>query len=295
MVKLFLVIGLLLSANSTLMDRMLLLKIDNGSAVEVNLSDYNIGWFGFPMMNQKMLKSLTDELSLTFYKSSKNAGLDENGKIIPEVIGYRVDKKRLKEFFTAAFFDNGISEIMIPTIPVYPKVDSEIIASIRSKLIGHYITFYNHSNRERSLNISLAVQAINNQVVFPGEVFSFNHVVGKRTAAKGYKPAPVIVRGELSEGIGGGICQVSSTLYNAVDQSGLKIIERYSHSKSVPYVPPGRDATVSWYGPDFIFKNNYNRPILIRAKSFHGNLVVFIYSADDLHSEHWKKEENSNS
>ena len=90
------------------------------------------------------------------------------------------------------------------------------------------------------------------------------------------------MKGELSEGIGGGICQVSSTLFNAVDRSGLRILQRYSHSKRVPYVPPGRDATVSWYGPDFSFKNEYNQPILIRAKVQSGMMIVLVFSSDDI-------------
>src|SRR5690606_24482567 len=114
------------------------------------------------------------------------------------------------------------------------------------KLIGQYVTYYNSRNKNRSHNISLAAKSINNYVLFPGEVFSFNKVVGQRTISKGYMRAKVIVRGEFSEGIGGGICQVSSTLYNAADHAGLKIMQRYSHSRSVPYVPPGRDATVNW-------------------------------------------------
>src|SRR5699024_8549970 len=97
------------------------------------------------------------------------------------------------------------------------------------------------------------------------ETFSFNNVVGKRTKEKGYKKAPVIVKGELAEDIGGGICQVSSTLFNAVNLQGIEIVERYSHSREVPYVPPGKDATVSWWGPDFVFKNRYSHPVLIRA------------------------------
>ncbi|WP_235715677.1 VanW family protein [Alkalihalobacillus hemicellulosilyticus] len=123
---------------------------------------------------------------------------------------------------------------------------------------------------------------MNNYVVFPGETFSFNHVVGKRTIERGYLPAPIIIRGELSEGVGGGICQVSSTLYNAVDYAHMKIIERYSHSKRVPYVPPGRDATVSWYGPDFTFQNNYNQPILIRSFIYGGQLTISLFSSDDI-------------
>jgi hypothetical protein len=87
------------------------------------------------------------------------------------------------------------------------------------------------------------------------------------------------VRGELSEGIGGGICQVSTTLFNSVDRAGLKIIQRYSHSRNVPYVPPGRDATVSWEGPDFTFTNQYNQPILIRASAGGGTVVISLYSS----------------
>ena len=78
---------------------------------------------------------------------------------------------------------------------------------------------------------------------------------------------------------------MSSTLFNAADRSGLKILERYSHSKQVPYVPPGRDATVSWYGPDFTFKNKYNQPILIRAKAYPGKMIVLIYSSDEINIE----------
>ncbi|WP_062047010.1 VanW family protein [Bacillus sp. JCM 19034] len=119
-------------------------------------------------------------------------------------------------------------------------------------------------------------------MLFPGEVFSFNTTVGKRTIERGYLPAPIIIRGELSEGVGGGICQVSSTLFNAVDLAHLKVIQRYSHSKQVPYVPPGRDATVSWYGPDFSFQNNYNQPILIRSFVSGGQMTISLFSSDDI-------------
>lgn len=118
------------------------------------------------------------------------------------------------------FYDNRPAEIEVPRLTVYPKVDSEVLADIRTQQIGRYVTYFNSFNKERSHNISLATEAINNHVVFPGETFSFNKVVGKRTAERGYLSAPVIVKGELAEGIGGGICQVSSTLFNAVDKAG---------------------------------------------------------------------------
>lgn len=202
-----------------------------------------------------------------------------------EQIGYQLDRKSFTTKLYNSLFESSQSKIEIPTMPIYPQVDSEILSHLQEKRIGQYVTYYNAKNEKRSFNILLAAKAINNQVVFPGQTFSFNKVVGKRTKKKGYLVAPVIVKGELSEGIGGGICQVSSTLFNAVDRSGLQIVERYSHSKSVRYVPSGRDATVSWYGPDFKFQNKYNQPILIRARTFEGKLIVTIFSSELVNDE----------
>ncbi|WP_079509204.1 VanW family protein [Mesobacillus jeotgali] len=280
--KWLLAFGLILSSSTANHTNEITIMWENEPAVEVHRSDFSIPWFGYPILNHTMLDTLIKQLSIQFKKEPKNAGLDDYGNIIPEDVGYMLDEKKFKEKFYGSFFQNDHSKFEVPTLRVYPKVDSEIIANIRTKLIGHYITYYNSANKERTHNISLAAEAINNHVVFPGEVFSFNNVVGKRTASRGYQPAPIIVRGELSEGIGGGICQVSSTLFNAADRSGMKIIERYSHSKQVPYVPPGRDATVSWYGPDFTFKNQHNQPVLIRAKTYPGKMIVLIYSSDEI-------------
>jgi vancomycin resistance protein YoaR len=283
--KLFLILGLLLAPNSVDETDHISIYWEGESIAEVHRSDFSISWFGYPLLNHTMLDTLYNQIGRQIKKEPVNAGLDDYGRIIPETVGYIVDEKKFKEQFTKGFIDNQPIQLTVPTLPVYPKVDSEILANIRTRLIGHYITYFNSGNKERSHNIALAADAINNHVVFPGEIFSFNKVVGKRTAGRGYQPAPIIVRGELSEGIGGGICQVSSTLFNAADRSGLKILERYSHSKQVPYVPPGRDATVSWYGPDFTFKNRYKQPILIRAKSYHGKMVVMIYSSDEINIE----------
>jgi vancomycin resistance protein YoaR len=168
----------------------------------------------------------------------------------------------------------------LPLLAIYPNVDSELLAEIRSLRIGRYVTSFNTQNKTRTNNIKIAVNTINNSVIFPGETFSFNKVVGKRTANKGYLRAPIIIKGELSEDIGGGICQVSTTLFNAVDNAGLQIIQRFSHSRKVPYIRPGRDATVSWYGPDFVFKNNYNQPVLIQAKTLGNKIIIKVFSSD---------------
>ncbi|SFG28429.1 Putative peptidoglycan binding domain-containing protein [Halobacillus alkaliphilus] len=214
-----------------------------------------------------------------------NAKIGESGEIVAEKTGYQLDKQAFsKNMYHSLYSQNG-HEIEVPMNTVHPKVDSEVLASLRAQKIGHYDTYFNSNNKERTHNIRLAAESIDSTVVFPGETFSFNEVVGKRTKEKGYLPAPVIVRGEVSEGIGGGICQVSSTIFNAVDNAGVQIEQRYSHSKRVPYVPEGRDATVSWYGPDFTFKNIYNQPLLLRANVYGGQMSVSVYSSDVINFE----------
>lgn len=248
--------------------------------ISLHRSEVALSPFQYDFIDERKFNELTNSLETKVYKGPVNATLDPHGRLIGEKMGSKLDHKLWKEIFYSRYFSQGPATIEIPTETLYPKVDSELLSSIKDKIVGQYVTFFNSRNAERTHNIKLASEAINNYVIFPGETFSFNSVVGKRTIEKGYLPAPVIIRGELSEGIGGGICQVSSTLFNAVDKAGVKILERYSHSRKVPYVPPKRDATVSWYGPDFTFKNIHNQPLLIRSKVLGGQLIVSIYSSD---------------
>ena len=144
-------------------------------------------------------------------------------------------------------------------------------------LLGTYSTTFSTSNVNRSTNIRLATKKINGTVIMPGETFSYNQVVGKRTAAAGFKSAAVYAGGEVTTGIGGGICQVSSTLYNSVLLANLEIVERYNHGFNPGYVPAGRDATVSWGGPDFKFKNSRNYPVKIVANVSGGKISIQIF------------------
>ncbi|MFC4388284.1 VanW family protein [Gracilibacillus marinus] len=261
-----------------------LLKITyNGEQLTtINREMYFMPIFDNAMINHEDFNQLITTMEQKVYQKPKNAYIDENEQIIPGENGHTLDKEQFVEQFYHYFFSKDRQQIEVPVRHVYPHVDSELLANIKTKQIAQYVTYYNHNRKQRSHNIFLASEAINNHVVFPGETFSFNQVVGERTEEKGYLPAPEIVKGELIEGIGGGICQVSSTLYNAVDKIGVQMIERYSHSKHVPYVPKGRDATVSWYGPDFSFKNTLNQPLLIRSKTKEGKMIVEVYSSDIL-------------
>ena len=135
-------------------------------------------------------------------------------------------------------------------------------------------TEYNEKVKNRTTNLVLATKAINGTILQPGEVFSFNETIGKTTRAKGYKPAKIFVRGKEAEAMGGGICQVSSTLYNAADYGGMEITERHPHSKKVGYVPDGRDASVSYGGVDLKFRNTLPHPVKIVATAAGGKLTI---------------------
>ncbi|MFC5713994.1 VanW family protein [Thalassorhabdus alkalitolerans] len=240
---------------------------------------------GEPVIDHEKIEEFLDRMEQRVFQSPVNASIDKGENIIPGKEGYKLDRKAMFGRVSQFYYSGGSTVVSAPLIPIHPKVDVELLSEIREKQIGQYITYFNRKKKERATNISLAVEAINNHVVFPGETFSFNEVVGQRTKEKGYLSAPIIIKGKMYDGIGGGICQVSSTLFNAVDKAGMEITQRYTHSKRVSYVPPGRDATVSWHGPDFTFKNGYNQPILLRAKTVGGMVVVQVFSSDRVNAE----------
>ena len=152
------------------------------------------------------------------------------------------------------------------------------------KVLGTYTTKAKWGQTNRNTNIRLACEAINEYVVQPGAQFSFNTVVGQRTKERGYKEAGVYVNGQVDTGVGGGICQVSSTLFNAALQSNMTITMRRAHSLPVSYLPRGLDATVSWGVQDFKFVNPYSTPVMV-CTYFNPNeytLTVSIKGREDI-------------
>jgi len=144
------------------------------------------------------------------------------------------------------------------------------------RLLGTYTT-YTTNVPNRNTNISLACKALNGTIVKPGHTFSFNNTLGYTSAAKGYKKAGILVNGKSSAALGGGICQVSSTLYNAVLKAGLKVVERHPHSAPVGYVPKGRDATVSYGSVDFKFRNNTTKNCRLVFEYNNRSLTVSVF------------------
>jgi len=143
-------------------------------------------------------------------------------------------------------------------------------------LLGTYTTKY-VNNPNRTINLQLAAAKMNGTVIVPGGTFSFNSVVGPRTASRGYKAAAIYSEGTVVEDVGGGICQVVTTLYNAAIQANMNITERRNHSFMPTYIGPGYDATVAYGSQDFKFKNTRDYPIKIIASVEGGYCKVFIY------------------
>lgn len=144
-------------------------------------------------------------------------------------------------------------------------------------LLATYTTRYDAGNVSRTTNLSIACKKLNGYVIAPGEIFSYNKVLGKRTSENGYKEAAVYVAGGVENGLGGGICQISTTLYNAVVLANLGIEERHNHSYTTTYSDPGRDATVSYGVLDFKFKNTRKYPVKLEAYIKSGVATVSVY------------------
>lgn len=199
----------------------------------------------------------------------------------PAKVGRKLDvtatMKRLQEQLQEGKVDTlelVINESAQPTI-----TDKDLV-SITS-ILGSFTTYFDGSNTSRAHNIHLASQKIHQTLIPAGGIFSFNQVVGERTAEAGYDDAPVFMGGRLVPGIGGGICQVSSTLFNTALLSGMDIVERDTHFAPVSYIPVGLDATVAWGYIDFQFKNPYSHPIYVIAEEGAGYVTITILGAKE--------------
>lgn len=192
-----------------------------------------------------------DAVDATFTSDPISVTPSENG--IDFSISIEEAKSKLDE-------DN--QECVIPLKVVYPNVTTNMIGTeaFPDKL-SEFSTYYAASNVNRTTNLRLAANKINGTVLMPGEIFSYNQVVGERTIAAGYKEAPIYVEGRVEDGLGGGICQITTTLYNAAVYANLEILERTNHQFVPSYVGAGKDATVVYGAIDFKFKNNRNYPI----------------------------------
>ena len=193
--------------------------------------------------------------------------LDENGEVIKGSPMIVLKESELVEQILAVSETGG--DVEMPLYHTESGYNLEDLAELEDVVVATYTTYFNAGDTGRNKNIELSANAINNVIVGRGDHFSFNTMVGPRDEANGYQPAPEIINKKLVMGIGGGICQTSSTLFNAVDQVPIKIVERHHHSLNIGYVPKGRDATVAYGVLDFRFQNVSGAPFII--KTIYGN------------------------
>lgn len=197
--------------------------------------------------------------TITREKESPSVALDSE-KLVPALV---------------TLVDNAQSTGTLPLTEAPKTFPDAELAKIK-EVVASFTTHFPSYQTDRNTNIKIASGKIDGTIVLPGETFSFNDVVGRRTPKEGYREAPVLVNGRHESGIGGGCCQVSTTLYNAVLLANLGIVERNNHSLPSVYVTPGRDAMVAYGSSDLKFKNTTSSPIAIARKFVSGSITFYV-------------------
>ncbi len=254
-------------------------------SIEKELSDFKADHTIKLYLTEYTPDNLTfDEFKKQYVKEAKDAVysvVDGTHNIESEVIGVEIDESEARKIFMENA--NSKEPYEIPAKITYPEITASYLEDkYVNKIMAKYTTSFAGSSAGRCANIALAASKINGYVVNPGQRFSYNDVVGPRTAAAGFKTAHVYVGTKVVDGIGGGICQVSSTLYNAVVLADLKTVTRVNHSMPVDYVPLGRDATVSYGTIDYVFENNKPYPISVKATVEGTTLTISIVGTSEM-------------
>ena len=255
------------------------LKVDTESLMDKirnNLEDININqeYIDIPVTNKVPEEINIEKIYEEVHKDVQDAYYTKDPFTIhPEVEGVDFNLEEAK-----AILQEDKEEYVIQLTITKPKITTAQIGSEAfPDLLATYTTRYDASDTNRTTNLRIACQKINDKVVLPGETFSYNKTLGERSTATGYRNAKVYENGEVVDGIGGGICQISSTLYNAVLMSNLEVTDRSNHQFVTSYTPAGRDATVVYGQTDFKFKNPRTYAIKIKAGISGGVATVSIY------------------
>lgn len=215
----------------------------------------------------KVLKILL-KIKSSVDKPATNARISyKNGKIIAseDIPGTFMDIDINRKLVENQLIERNFENIELKVDDIIPEIQYDLVRNIDS-VLSNFTTKFNSADENRSYNIKLACSKLSEVILKPGDVFSMNEVLGPRTAENGYLDAPVIYKNELVPGPGGGVCQVTTTLYNAVLKACLKVVERSHHSMTLGYVKPSQDATIAEGSIDFRFKNNMDYPIYINAE-----------------------------
>lgn len=223
------------------------------------------------------------EMAQMINKEAQNAGVfvknDHQVEIVTGVDGLTVKTEDSVQALKEVLQSGDKNECTLITQVTPPLITEEVVESWQiNGIVAQYETSFDPAKEDRSANIKMAAMALDHILVMPQEIFSFNEIVGPRTTEAGYKEALVIENNEFTPGIGGGVCQVSTTLYNALLKSNLPILERHPHSLPISYVPHGMDATVAYNLVDLKFTNDREKPILLHTEYQKGKIKVMIFA-----------------
>lgn len=239
-----------------------------------------------PTFDEKKFEETFEGVFPSVVKKPVNAELKIEGekiKITGGDNGTAVDMLSFKEKILDANLKNK-KEVTVPLKEIEPEISISDIKNMGvNEVIGTYTTHFSASDKNKVNNIKLSSNTINGTLLAPGETFSFNGIVGRTTYAKGYKDGKAFVGGKIVDDVGGGICQVSSTIYNAALYAGMTITERHNHGMPVSYVPLGRDATL-WYGSkDLKFKNTSDKYVYVQINTTSTSITVNIFGTKGIY------------
>ena len=225
-----------------------------------------------------------DKIHSEIYQEAQDAYYTkEPFTVYPEIEGIDFDVEKAKEMIASEVKDEYVIELIITK----PKVTLEDIGTEAfPDRLSTFSTKYNASDKGRTTNLVIACRKLNGKVIMPGETFSYNETLGPRTYAAGYRNGKIYENGQVVDGLGGGICQISSTLYNAALMSDMEIVERRNHQFVTSYVDKGRDATVVYGATDFRFKNTRTYPIRLVASATGGVATVSVYGIKEADREY---------
>lgn len=261
----------------SLQDLGLTLDIDKTmQAVDNNLGKKVAGVWSFVRKEQNL-----QPLYEAFNQAPTNASFTITGntfKITPASEGWAFNYEETMHKLTLLALTAMPEELEVAVSKVDPQIPTESLQKLSfDSLICQFATRYNVNEKNRSANLVRAAKVFDGKLVSPNQTVSFNQWVGPRTPERGYKDAYVIINNEYVEGTGGGICQVSSTLYNAALLANLQIVERHPHAAAIQYIPLGRDATVNYPNLDLKFRNPFPYYVYLRVEAGGGLLRISVY------------------
>lgn len=224
----------------------------------------------------EVIQNLSNSINIDMQNAKVYVSSSGSISVSKATIGKELDIASTKEAIYDAIKNKNYKTIDLKVNTKEPEITTEAAKSVNS-LLAEFSTNFSTDNKNRVTNIKISANSTSDVLLMPGEEFSYNNQTGKRTKANGYQDAPVIINGKLEQDVGGGVCQVSSTLFNSALYSGLDITSRQNHSLKSSYVSIGRDAMVSDGGSDFRFKNPYSHPVYIKNIVNNGVITSRIY------------------